>query len=44
MTTHRHPGNAKGAQATVYDMRAAVDNIFRRLGVNPQELKGIARQ
>ena len=31
--------NAKGAQATVYDMRAAVDNIFRRLGVNPQELK-----
>lgn len=31
--------NAKAAEATVYDMRAAVDNIFRRLGVNPQDLK-----
>lgn len=31
--------NCKGAEATVYDMRAVVENIFRRLGVSADALK-----
>ena len=31
--------NAKAAEATVYDLKAVVENIFRRLGVNSSALR-----
>lgn len=41
MTGDKTPAswNTKAAEATVYDLKAAVENIFRRLGVNAAELQ-----
>ena len=41
MTGDKTPAswNTKAAEATVYDHKAAVENIFRRLGVNAAELQ-----
>lgn len=41
MTGDKTPAswNTKAAEATAYDLKAAVENIFRRLGVNAAELQ-----
>lgn len=41
MTGDKTPAswNTKAAEATVYDLKAAVENIFRRLGANAAELQ-----
>lgn len=41
MTGDKTPAswNTRAAEATVYDLKAAVENIFRRLGVNAAELQ-----
>lgn len=41
MTGDKTPAswNTKAAEATVYDLKGAVENIFRRLGVNAAELQ-----